>query len=37
LTTASLPGRAYKHRRGTWRVILHIGSQRIKTTSFRVT
>jgi hypothetical protein len=36
LTTASLPGRAYKHRRGTWRVVLRVAGVQVKRSSFRV-
>jgi hypothetical protein len=36
LITASLPGRAYKHRRGTWRVVLRVAGTQIKRSSFRV-
>jgi hypothetical protein len=36
LTTAPLPGRAYKHRRGTWRATLRVGGTKIKSTSFKV-
>lgn len=36
LTTASLPSRAYKHRRGTWRVVLRVAGSQIKRSSFRV-
>jgi hypothetical protein len=36
LTTASLPGRAYKHRRGTWRVVLRVAGSQVKRSAFRV-
>jgi hypothetical protein len=36
LTSASLPSRAYKHRRGTWRVVLRVAGTQIKRSSFRV-
>jgi hypothetical protein len=36
LTTASLPQRAYRHRRGAWRVVLRVAGSQIKRSSFRV-
>jgi hypothetical protein len=36
LTSAALPARAYKHRRGTWRAILRVAGRQIKSSSFRV-
>jgi hypothetical protein len=36
LTSAALPARAYRHRRGTWRAILRVADKQIKTSSFRV-
>jgi hypothetical protein len=36
LTAATLPGRAYQHRRGVWRAVLRIGGQRVVTVSFKV-
>jgi hypothetical protein len=36
MTSAALPARAYKHRRGTWRAILRVADRRIKTSTFRV-
>jgi hypothetical protein len=36
ITTATLPARAYKHRRGVWRVILRVDGKQIKSTPFRV-
>ncbi|HEX7298624.1 MAG TPA: hypothetical protein VF257_06435 [Solirubrobacteraceae bacterium] len=37
LTTATLPARAYKHRRGLWRAILRVGGKQVRSTAFRVT
>jgi hypothetical protein len=36
LVSAPLPGRAYKHRRGTWRATLSALGAKVKTTTFRV-
>ena len=36
LVSAPLPGRAYEHRRGTWRATLRASGAAVKTTSFRV-
>jgi hypothetical protein len=36
LISAPLPGRAYEHRRGTWRATLRASGATVKTTTFRV-
>lgn len=36
-TGGTLPGRAYKHRRGLWRVTLRVAGRAVNTSAFRVT